>query len=124
MVSVTSFMLSLICITTASGFVARPGQISAFRRSSSITMVAEDAKVCLVTGASRGLGRAIALELGKAGCKVVVNYAASGKKKSVVVQPLFALFYFRILIWTVIAFLKTISNDIICAANPFNCHVI
>jgi len=77
MVSVTSFMLSLICITTASGFVARPGQISAFRRSSSITMVVEDAKVCLVTGASRGLGRAIALELGKAGCKVVVNYAAS-----------------------------------------------
>jgi len=40
-------------------------------------MVAENAKVCLVTGASRGLGRAIALELGKAGCKVVVNYAAS-----------------------------------------------
>jgi hypothetical protein len=45
-------------------------------------MVAENAKVCLVTGASRGLGRAIALELGKAGCKVVVNYAASGKVKS------------------------------------------
>jgi 3-oxoacyl-[acyl-carrier protein] reductase len=100
-------MLSLICITTASGFVARfPGQVPAFRRSSCITMVAEDAKVCLVTGASRGLGRAIALELGKAGCKVVVNYAASGKKKSAVVQPLFALFYFRILNRPVIAFLK------------------
>jgi len=40
-------------------------------------MVADDAKVCLVTGASRGLGRAIALDLGKAGQKVVVNYAAS-----------------------------------------------
>ena len=34
-------------------------------------------KVCLVTGASRGLGRAIALSLGSEGNKVVVNYAAS-----------------------------------------------
>jgi len=39
--------------------------------------VSEDAKVCLVTGSSRGLGRAIAVELGKAGQKVVVNYAGS-----------------------------------------------
>eukprot|EP00979_Chaetoceros_neogracilis_P002033 scaffold364_cov235-Chaetoceros_neogracile.AAC.1 len=40
-------------------------------------MVAEDAKVILVTGASRGLGRAIALELGAQGQKIVVNYAGS-----------------------------------------------
>jgi 3-oxoacyl-[acyl-carrier protein] reductase len=40
-------------------------------------MVAEDAKVILVTGASRGLGRAIAVDLGKQGQKVVVNYAGS-----------------------------------------------
>jgi len=33
--------------------------------------------VVVVTGASRGIGRAIALELGKAGCRVVVNYASS-----------------------------------------------
>jgi 3-oxoacyl-[acyl-carrier protein] reductase len=33
--------------------------------------------VAVVTGASRGIGRHIALELGKAGCKVVVNYASS-----------------------------------------------
>lgn len=33
--------------------------------------------VAIVTGASRGIGKAIALELGSAGCKVVVNYAAS-----------------------------------------------
>lgn len=33
--------------------------------------------VCIVTGASRGIGRAIALALGGAGCKVAVNYSAS-----------------------------------------------
>ena len=34
-------------------------------------------KIALVTGASRGIGRAIALELGRAGAKVLVNYNAS-----------------------------------------------
>jgi NAD(P)-dependent dehydrogenase (short-subunit alcohol dehydrogenase family) len=45
-------------------------------------MVADDAKVCLVTGSSRGLGKAIALELGKAGQKVVVNFVSDGSKES------------------------------------------
>jgi len=40
-------------------------------------MVAEDAKVILVTGSSRGLGRAIAVEMGSQGQKVIVNYAGS-----------------------------------------------
>jgi 3-oxoacyl-[acyl-carrier protein] reductase len=34
-------------------------------------------KVALVTGASRGIGKAIAIELGKRGAKVVVNYSKS-----------------------------------------------
>jgi 3-oxoacyl-[acyl-carrier protein] reductase len=33
--------------------------------------------ICVVTGASRGIGRAIALELGSRGNKVVVNYSTS-----------------------------------------------
>lgn len=36
-----------------------------------------DGKVCVVTGASRGIGKAIALKLGSEGAKVVVNYASS-----------------------------------------------
>ena len=34
--------------------------------------------VAVVTGASRGIGKAIALALGDAGCKVIVNY---GKRR-------------------------------------------
>jgi 3-oxoacyl-[acyl-carrier protein] reductase len=51
-------------------------------------MVADDAKVILVTGASRGLGKAIALELGKQGQKVVVNYAGSQGAAEEVVEEI------------------------------------
>jgi short chain dehydrogenase len=50
--------------------------------SSRLHMVASDAKVCLVTGSSRGLGKAIALELGKCGQKVVINYVSDSSKES------------------------------------------
>jgi len=72
--------LAFVAISSVSAFTGThfalrsPLQVSS---RSALNMVADDAKVCLVTGASRGLGRAIALDLGKAGCKVVVNYAAS-----------------------------------------------
>ncbi|KAK3014212.1 hypothetical protein RJ639_008957 [Escallonia herrerae] len=36
--------------------------------------------VVVVTGASRGIGKAIAITLGRAGCKVLVNYARSSKE--------------------------------------------
>ncbi|KAJ6430325.1 hypothetical protein OIU84_021680 [Salix udensis] len=39
-----------------------------------------ESPVVVVTGASRGIGKAIALSLGKAGCKVLVNYARSSKE--------------------------------------------
>lgn len=35
----------------------------------------ESRPLAVVTGASRGIGRAIALSLGSAGCRVIVNYA-------------------------------------------------
>lgn len=45
-------------------------------------MVADDAKVVLVTGSSRGLGKSIALDIGRAGQKVVINYVSDGSKAS------------------------------------------
>ncbi|KAI5078480.1 hypothetical protein GOP47_0006151 [Adiantum capillus-veneris] len=39
-----------------------------------------EAPIAVVTGASRGIGKAVALALGGAGCKVLVNYARSSKE--------------------------------------------
>jgi 3-oxoacyl-[acyl-carrier protein] reductase len=48
-------------------------------------------KVALVTGASRGIGKAIALELAKNGAKVAVNYAGNEEKAKEVVAEIIAL---------------------------------
>jgi len=47
--------------------------------------------VCIVTGGSRGLGRAIALALGGEGCRVVVNYANSAAAAEAVVEEIKSL---------------------------------
>ncbi len=50
-----------------------------------------EGKNALVTGASRGIGRAIALELARNGANVVVNYAGSKDKAEAVVNEIEAL---------------------------------
>jgi 3-oxoacyl-[acyl-carrier protein] reductase len=45
-------------------------------------------QVAIVTGASRGIGRAIALELGRAGAKVLVNYRRNAEAAAQVVAEL------------------------------------
>lgn len=47
-----------------------------------------EAPVVVVTGASRGIGKAVALALGKAGCKVLVNYARSSKEAEAVSEEI------------------------------------
>lgn len=47
--------------------------------------------VAIVTGASRGIGRSIALALGASGCKVAVNYASSSAAAEEVAQEIINL---------------------------------
>nr|UYO77241.1 reductase/17-beta hydroxysteroid dehydrogenase [Trichoderma psychrophilum] len=50
-----------------------------------------DGKVALVTGAGRGIGAAMAVELGRCGAKVIVNYAKSSGPANVVVEEIKSL---------------------------------
>ncbi|GAE43606.1 3-oxoacyl-[acyl-carrier protein] reductase [Mesobacillus boroniphilus JCM 21738] len=50
-----------------------------------------EGKVALVTGASRGIGREIALELAREGASVAVNYAGSEGKALEVVDEIKAM---------------------------------
>ena len=54
-------------------------------------MFALEGKTALVTGASRGIGRAIALELARQGADIAVNYARSAEAASQVVAEIEAL---------------------------------
>ena len=50
-----------------------------------------EGKIALVTGASRGIGREIALELARQGANVAVNYAGSEGKANEVVDEIKAI---------------------------------
>lgn len=50
-----------------------------------------DGKVALVTGSGRGIGAAMAVELGRCGAKVIVNYSKSVSSANQVVEEIKAL---------------------------------
>ena len=54
-----------------------------------------DNKVALVTGASRGIGKACALELARRGCDIAVNYCDLGSVKQALNDLDSAWFFFR-----------------------------
>eukprot|EP00242_Pyramimonas_sp_CCMP2087_P006374 CAMPEP_0198206908 /NCGR_PEP_ID=MMETSP1445-20131203/10428_1 /TAXON_ID=36898 /ORGANISM="Pyramimonas sp., Strain CCMP2087" /LENGTH=326 /DNA_ID=CAMNT_0043879773 /DNA_START=98 /DNA_END=1078 /DNA_ORIENTATION=+ len=67
--------------------VAAAGKSTVAAAGKSVVAAAGDAKpVCVVTGASRGIGRAIALELGAHGCRVVINYNSAAEKAEEVAE--------------------------------------
>ncbi|XP_034214690.1 3-oxoacyl-[acyl-carrier-protein] reductase 4-like isoform X2 [Prunus dulcis] len=59
-------------------------QVAAVEQSSAAVAQNVESPVVIVTGASRGIGKAVALALGKSGCKVLVNYARSSKEAELV----------------------------------------
>jgi predicted lactoylglutathione lyase len=70
----------VIALSSNVGAFFIPSRTYGSRRTASLSMVADDAKVILVTGSSRGLGKSIALDLGKHQQKVVINYVSEGSK--------------------------------------------
>ncbi|KAF5443517.1 hypothetical protein F2P56_036067, partial [Juglans regia] len=70
---------------TSSGVRA---QVTTLEQASAETAKDVVAPVVIVTGASRGIGKAIALSLGQAGCKVLVNYSRSSKEAEEVTKEI------------------------------------
>ncbi|KAI1248535.1 hypothetical protein MGN70_009734 [Eutypa lata] len=66
---------------TGSKYDAIPGPLG-------LASASLEGKVALVTGAGRGIGREMALELGRRGAKVIVNYANSSESAEEVVQQI------------------------------------
>lgn len=88
--TVARLLLALNPAATSSVPVIAPRKAATRSPSSNIRMEATG-PVAIVTGGSRGLGKAIALALGGEGCRVVVNYANSAEAAEKVVEEIKAL---------------------------------
>ncbi|CAH1414719.1 unnamed protein product [Lactuca virosa] len=64
----------------SSGVKSKSEVVTIEEEAKDIIEAEAEAPVVIVTGASRGIGKAVALALGKAGCKVLVNYARSSNE--------------------------------------------
>ncbi|XP_022881769.1 3-oxoacyl-[acyl-carrier-protein] reductase 4-like [Olea europaea var. sylvestris] len=72
--------LNLQCRSPSFSSSGIKAHVASIEQANTEAMPKVEAPVVIVTGASRGIGKAIALSLGKAGCKVLVNYARSSKE--------------------------------------------
>ncbi|PSR80836.1 hypothetical protein BD289DRAFT_462335 [Coniella lustricola] len=66
----------------------RAGKYNAIPGALGLASASLEGKVALVTGAGRGIGREMALELGRRGAKVIVNYANSSESAEEVVASI------------------------------------
>lgn len=74
---------ALAVASTSNAFVQKSlPSARQYSSASTLNMVADDAKVIMVTGSSRGLGRSIALDIGSHGHKMIINYVSDGSKES------------------------------------------
>ncbi|XP_055810458.1 3-oxoacyl-[acyl-carrier-protein] reductase 4-like isoform X1 [Solanum dulcamara] len=71
---------NLQCRSNPFSAVVKAQAVTVEQAGSQVTPKTHEAPVVIVTGASRGIGKAISLALGKAGCKILVNYARSSKE--------------------------------------------
>jgi len=76
-------------------------------------------KVAIVTGASRGIGKAIAIELGKRGAKVVVNYSKSADGANEAVQAIKAAGVDAVAVQADVTDLKAAAELIKAATDAF-----
>merc|ERR1719164_260118 len=91
-------LLTFLCIISFStAFYMNSVGYNSYRRSNSLQMMARKKKempenpVAVVTGSSRGIGKAIALALAEVGCKVAVNYASNEAAALEVVEEIKAV---------------------------------
>ncbi|MEK4253094.1 3-oxoacyl-[acyl-carrier-protein] reductase [Ureibacillus sp. FSL K6-2830] len=78
-----------------------------------------DGKTAVVTGASRGIGRAIALELAKEGANVVVNYSGSKEKADEVVEEILKIGKKAIAVQANVADTESVQNLMKTALDEF-----
>ncbi|KAH8778642.1 tetrahydroxynaphthalene reductase [Diaporthe sp. PMI_573] len=68
--------------------LSKKGKYNAIPGPLGLASASLEGKVALVTGAGRGIGREMALELGRRGAKVIVNYANSSESAEEVVAAI------------------------------------